>query len=594
MQYRNGDEVPAISLRGLGAALRRQAVWILVTTLLGVGLTTYVVLRQRPVYEARATLRMPEQQNAQRHRRARGALGSVHGRNRDGDPAQPQRRRGRGGLARPARLDRRTARRAARFPVRLAAYRARRPVGDVRDPARLDRVLGDESQRTDVRLTLRHAARRGRAPGRTAAALPRPIGSRGDHAGRSADRRRGGSGARRAARHPAAGQRRDRGARLPEHRSGARGGSGERRGAVLHRPAQPDTEADLQQGGRVPGDAGADDGRHAGPGRAVAGAVPPREGPHRPRGAGERPGAPPRRPAGAERGAGSATQRAVGPAGALAATGGERRRLDLARVVAGAGLEPGDLDDRGAAHHARSDADRAPDPAHGDRRRRGARDQPDRDVARSTQVHGLCHAHHARPAGQCPRGHDQPVGRPARRGPRGAAPVRAPAPPGRAQYQPVLPAADEAPGIAHLRGVGDRERGDRGLRHGAQHPAGRPAAVQPAVRRRAVVPVRRPRGPGARERRHAGAQPRGAGAAHRAAAARLDPAHHAAQRRPQGPGAPDRGAPRAAPRPQEPRLRGVPRAAHQRGVRGQRHEGSRSRRSWSRAPSRWTARRRRR
>ena len=64
MQYRNGDEVPAISLRGLGAALRRQAVWILVTTLLGVGLTTYVVLRQRPVYEARATLRMAEHQNA--------------------------------------------------------------------------------------------------------------------------------------------------------------------------------------------------------------------------------------------------------------------------------------------------------------------------------------------------------------------------------------------------------------------------------------------------------------------------------------------------------------------------------------------------
>src|SRR5512144_486463 len=63
MQYRNSDEVPAISLRGLVAALRRQAVWILVTTLLGAGLTTYVVQRQRPVYEARATLRMPEQQN---------------------------------------------------------------------------------------------------------------------------------------------------------------------------------------------------------------------------------------------------------------------------------------------------------------------------------------------------------------------------------------------------------------------------------------------------------------------------------------------------------------------------------------------------
>lgn len=64
MQHRDSDEVPAISLRGLVAALRRQAVWILVTTLLGAGLTTYVVLRQRPEYEARATLRMPEQQNA--------------------------------------------------------------------------------------------------------------------------------------------------------------------------------------------------------------------------------------------------------------------------------------------------------------------------------------------------------------------------------------------------------------------------------------------------------------------------------------------------------------------------------------------------
>src|SRR5512135_138398 len=62
MQHRNNDEVPAISLRGLVAALRRQAVWILVTTLLGAGLTVYVVRRQRPVYEARATLRMPEQQ----------------------------------------------------------------------------------------------------------------------------------------------------------------------------------------------------------------------------------------------------------------------------------------------------------------------------------------------------------------------------------------------------------------------------------------------------------------------------------------------------------------------------------------------------
>jgi capsular exopolysaccharide synthesis family protein len=64
MQFRNGDEVPAISLRGLGAALRRQALWILVTTLLGVGLTTWVVMRQRPVFEARATLRMAEKENS--------------------------------------------------------------------------------------------------------------------------------------------------------------------------------------------------------------------------------------------------------------------------------------------------------------------------------------------------------------------------------------------------------------------------------------------------------------------------------------------------------------------------------------------------
>jgi capsular exopolysaccharide synthesis family protein len=67
MSYRNGhsaDEVPAISLRGLAAALRRQIWWITATTALGVALTVYVVLRQRPLYEARATLRMPEQQNA--------------------------------------------------------------------------------------------------------------------------------------------------------------------------------------------------------------------------------------------------------------------------------------------------------------------------------------------------------------------------------------------------------------------------------------------------------------------------------------------------------------------------------------------------
>jgi capsular exopolysaccharide synthesis family protein len=60
MHYRNGDEVPAISLRSLASALRRQALWIVGTALLGVALTVYVVLRQRPVYEAHATLRIED------------------------------------------------------------------------------------------------------------------------------------------------------------------------------------------------------------------------------------------------------------------------------------------------------------------------------------------------------------------------------------------------------------------------------------------------------------------------------------------------------------------------------------------------------
>ena len=64
MDVRSSDDTPALSLRGLGAALRRQAIWIAVTALIGIALTLMVSRRQPPVYEAHATIRMADQQYA--------------------------------------------------------------------------------------------------------------------------------------------------------------------------------------------------------------------------------------------------------------------------------------------------------------------------------------------------------------------------------------------------------------------------------------------------------------------------------------------------------------------------------------------------
>ncbi len=46
------------------ATVRRQWLWMTATTLAGIALTVIVTLRQRPVYEARATVRLAEQRNA--------------------------------------------------------------------------------------------------------------------------------------------------------------------------------------------------------------------------------------------------------------------------------------------------------------------------------------------------------------------------------------------------------------------------------------------------------------------------------------------------------------------------------------------------
>jgi uncharacterized protein involved in exopolysaccharide biosynthesis len=45
------------------ATVRRQWLWMTATAAAGIALTVIVSMRQRPVYEARATIRLAEQQN---------------------------------------------------------------------------------------------------------------------------------------------------------------------------------------------------------------------------------------------------------------------------------------------------------------------------------------------------------------------------------------------------------------------------------------------------------------------------------------------------------------------------------------------------
>ena len=63
MSVRSPEELPAFSLLSVLATIRRQWIWMVGTTLVGVGLTVLFTLRQRPVYEAHATLRLAEQQS---------------------------------------------------------------------------------------------------------------------------------------------------------------------------------------------------------------------------------------------------------------------------------------------------------------------------------------------------------------------------------------------------------------------------------------------------------------------------------------------------------------------------------------------------
>ena len=63
MSVRSPEELPAFSLLSVLATIRRQWLWMFGSTLVGVGLTVFFTLRQRPVYEAHATLRLAEQQS---------------------------------------------------------------------------------------------------------------------------------------------------------------------------------------------------------------------------------------------------------------------------------------------------------------------------------------------------------------------------------------------------------------------------------------------------------------------------------------------------------------------------------------------------
>jgi uncharacterized protein involved in exopolysaccharide biosynthesis len=125
-----------------------------------------------------------------------------------------------------------------------------------------------------------------------------------------------------------------------------------------------------------------------------------------------------------------------------------------------------------------------------------------------------------------------PIRRPPGARPRGGAAIRAAEPAGGAQHPALHHVADAAPGVADLRGDGDRQRPARGPGDDADDSRRGAAAVQPAVRRSAVAVVRGTGGAGAREQRYPRALARGAGAAHRAAAARGDPPHPGRQRFP--------------------------------------------------------------
>ena len=63
MAVRSPEELPAFSLLSVLATIRRQWFWMLGTTLVGIALTVIFTLRQRPVFEAHATLRLSEQQS---------------------------------------------------------------------------------------------------------------------------------------------------------------------------------------------------------------------------------------------------------------------------------------------------------------------------------------------------------------------------------------------------------------------------------------------------------------------------------------------------------------------------------------------------
>ncbi len=64
MSLRNTEDLPAFSLLSLAATVRRQALWMVATVAVGIALTVAMTLRQRPVFEARATIRLAEQQTA--------------------------------------------------------------------------------------------------------------------------------------------------------------------------------------------------------------------------------------------------------------------------------------------------------------------------------------------------------------------------------------------------------------------------------------------------------------------------------------------------------------------------------------------------